>query len=634
MRGSARRRRALGVALVLWSGWLTAGCHEGDVRVTALDFHGNHAVTTKQLKAVLATKSSGWLPWAPKQYFNRQEFENDLSRIRRYYDDRGYPNAKLTEVGIALNDARDAVRLNIGLDEGQPIVVDRATYEGFDVLDAAVRKPLSAPPLEAGAPRDRDKVIAARQLGIDLLRDNGYAYAAVMVREDAGSAPQHVSITFTAVPGPPTVFGDVSIDSTGTLSDRVIRRELAFTPGEPYRYNRVIQSQRRVGALPIIRFANVDAKPPEDERATAVPVKVTFTENPPRRFSLGLGYGSEERFRGSIAWSHLNFLGNARQLTADARYSAIDRGVRLTLHQPYFYHSGLSLDVSTYLWRTREQSLYISRTYGGQVGVTYRIGGRGRGSARAPGLAVHAAYLHEFQRYEIDQGARDDLSDFETLIALGFNPIDGRGKGTKAGLAFDVDRNTADNLLNPRSGYGVSLHVETIRPGFGGTFRYDEIVGEARGYIPLAQRLVIAGRARFGTLAAASDADVAFSERYFLGGSSTLRGWGRYQVAPLVRGLPIGGRTVFDSSGELRLAITAPISAVAFVDAGNVWEGSWAARLGDLRADAGIGLRYVTPIGLIRGDLGVQLNPYPFLLINGKPETRHYRLHFSIGQAF
>lgn len=634
MRRLARARRALGAALVLWSGWLAAGCHEGDVRVTALDFHGNRAVTAKQLKQVLATKSSGWLPWAPKQYFNRQEFENDLARLRRFYEDRGYPNAKITGVDIALNDARDAVRLGIIIDDGQPIVVDASKYEGFEVLDATVRDTLPRPPLAAGAPRDREKVIEARQRGIDLLRDNGYAYAVVTVREDPGSAPQHVVLTFTAMPGPATVFGDVSIDGSGSLSDRVIRRELTFTPGEPYRFNRAVQSQRRLGSLAIVRFANVDAKPPEQERTTVIPVTVTYTENPPRRFSLGLGYGSEERVRGSIAWSHLNFLGNARQLTADAKYSAIDRGVRLTLQQPYFYHRGLSLDVSTFTWRTHEQHLYISKTYGGQVGVTYRLGGRGRASTRAPGFGLHAAYIHEFLRYEIDPQAPDDLSNFETLIALGFDPITGRGRGTKAGIALDVDRNTADNVLNPRSGYGISTHVEVIRPSFGGTFRYTEIVTEGRGYVPLGERLVIAGRARFGTLAAASDSDVAFSERYFLGGATTLRGWGRYQVAPLLRGLPIGGRTVVDASGELRFALTAPLGAVAFFDVGNVWEKSWAARLGDLRADAGFGLRYVTPIGLIRGDLGFQLNQYPFLLINGKPETRHYRLHFSIGQAF
>ena len=76
------------------------------------------------------------------------------------------------------------------------------------------------------------------------------------------------------------------------------------------------------------------------------------------------------------------------------------------------------------------------------------------------------------------------------------------------------------------------------------------------------------------------------------------------------------------------------LGAVVFLDGGNVWSQSWGVNLSDLRYDVGPGLRYLTPIGPIRADLGFQLNPVSGLLINGKPETRHFRFHFSIGQAF
>jgi len=74
--------------------------------------------------------------------------------------------------------------------------------------------------------------------------------------------------------------------------------------------------------------------------------------------------------------------------------------------------------------------------------------------------------------------------------------------------------------------------------------------------------------------------------------------------------------------------------AVFFLDAGNVWVKSWGFDFGDLRYAIGPGLRYQTPIGPIRLDLGYQLNPTPDLVVNGSPQTRRYRLHFSIGQAF
>jgi outer membrane translocation and assembly module TamA len=128
---------------------------------------------------------------------------------------------------------------------------------------------------------------------------------------------------------------------------------------------------------------------------------------------------------------------------------------------------------------------------------------------------------------------------------------------------------------------------------------------------------------------------VPFFKRYFLGGSTNLRGWGRFEVAPLTdEGLPIGGNTFLNFSTELRVPIARSFGAVLFVDGGNVWTDPWDFNLNDMRYDAGVGLRYSTPVGPLRLDAGWQLNPIPGLIVNGEPQTRAMRLHFSIGQAF
>jgi outer membrane translocation and assembly module TamA len=130
------------------------------------------------------------------------------------------------------------------------------------------------------------------------------------------------------------------------------------------------------------------------------------------------------------------------------------------------------------------------------------------------------------------------------------------------------------------------------------------------------------------------DANVPFFKRYFLGGAESLRGWGRFEVSPLQSGQPIGGLSRFLSSLELRVPLFGNLTGVAFADAGNVWLDPWSISLNDLRYDVGPGLRYLTPIGPIRVDVGFQLNPEPGLIVNGKPETRQFRIHFSIGQSF
>ncbi len=148
---------------------------------------------------------------------------------------------------------------------------------------------------------------------------------------------------------------------------------------------------------------------------------------------------------------------------------------------------------------------------------------------------------------------------------------------------------------------------------------------------------MFANRLRLGSIDALGDlgSNVPFYKSYFLGGSSRVRGWGRLEVGPTSGfGLPIGGHTMLEGSSEVRLPLWGKFGAVGFVDYGNVWPGSWDINLGDLRYAVGPGLRYLMPIGPARLDFGYQLNPIPNLRINGEPEIRNWRLHFSIGQAF
>jgi outer membrane protein assembly complex protein YaeT len=609
------------------------GCRTpGDVRVTRVAFDGNHAIGDSALASVMATRASSWLPWSTKQYFNQADFDADLDRLRTYYDDRGYPEARVAGVDLKFNDARDAVAITITIDEGQPLIVDDVRVTGIDALSERLQGRLDRSGIETGKPRDRAAVEAARQRTADWLRDRGYAYATATATEAAGSVPGHLVVTLAVTPGPRTVFGPITLLGPHTLDDRVITRELSFRPGQLYRQTLVAQSERRLGNLQILRFVNVEAPPPAGTPVAAIPVRVVVAENPPHRLELGAGYGSEDRLRASAGWSHLNLFGNASQFEADGKWSSIDRGVRASFSQPYLYRRGLGFDASATSWWTHEET-YDSRTYGGRLGLTYRFSRRRRRAARAPGDVLSAAYVHEYLRYGIHEDALEDINNFNELIALGLDPVTGQGRGTNAAVAIDFTHNDVDSVADPTAGYGISLHTEIARPGLGGTFRYSEYLGEARGYLPVGQQVVVAARARYGTLAAANDTDVPFSARYFLGGSTSLRGWGRYEVAPLSSGLPTGGRTILDGSAELRLAIRSGMGLVGFLDAGNVFAGSWAGG-GPLRSDAGVGLRYSTPVGVIRADLGIQLNHVPGLIVNGEPEQRHWRIHLSIGQAF
>jgi outer membrane translocation and assembly module TamA len=178
----------------------------------------------------------------------------------------------------------------------------------------------------------------------------------------------------------------------------------------------------------------------------------------------------------------------------------------------------------------------------------------------------------------------------------------------------------------------VTLHLEQAGPFLGGDWGYFEASVDGRVYVPIG-RAVVAVKARGGGLHP-RERGVPFFKRYFLGGSSTLRGWGRYEVSPLRNGLVIGGLGFFETSAELRFPIRGAFSGVIFGEGGQVTERAWDDTAFDLRTDVGLGLRYATRIGPVRADFGYQLNPIDGLLIGGRPEARRWRIHVSVGQAF
>jgi outer membrane translocation and assembly module TamA len=203
-------------------------------------------------------------------------------------------------------------------------------------------------------------------------------------------------------------------------------------------------------------------------------------------------------------------------------------------------------------------------------------------------------------------------------------------------LGFDMHHSRVDNLLDARRGYQLAFHVEQAGDILPGTFNYRAVSGDGRYYQPLgSRRLVLATRVQLGSIDSIGGSTVPLPRRYFLGGSSGVRGWSRYEISPLsASGVPIGGNSLFALSTELRARIRRNLGAVAFLDSGNVWADTWGINLRDLRYAIGSGLRYQTPVGPIRFDFGYQLNPIPGLLVDGEPQSRRWRMHFSIGQAF
>lgn len=629
--------------LVILLTFAAAGCREeAGITVTDLTFEGVRAVKESQLRAALATARSSRLPWGPKHYFNRDQFEADLKRVRAFYADHGYSDAKVVSFDVRMSDKQDSVRIKIRIDEGQPVIVQDVRFVGFERLPEAHQARLRAAAApKRGAPRDLTLVQITRERALDELRDHGHPYAKVHVTETHAGDPRNVVIAYVAEPGTLAYYGPIEISGNSSVDDGVIRRQLTYRPGQLFRLGQIQESQRKLYGLELFEFVNVE--PLETDRQPAeVPTRVTVTEGKHRRVTFGVGYGTEEQARATIDWRHVNFFGGARSAGVEGKWSSLDRGVRLNFHEPFFFRPRLSLSASGQAWFANEP-LYTLRTSGGRVTVRRELSSGGPRSARPARTTMSLAFINEYQSYTILPEALADLKSRDFLIELGLDPTGtsgrdpGVGEGTLVALDFDAQRNTTGNVLDAKGGYVAALHLEQAGSWLPGDFTYREFMLEGRHYVSLGGRLVLANRLKVATIDGPDPIGfhVPFFKRYFLGGSASLRGWGRLQVSPLsASGLPLGGHSMLEASSEVRLPIWGNLSGVLFVDAGNVWTDPWRFDVGDLRLDAGPGLRYLTPIGPIRFDVGFQLNPIEGLLVDGAPQKRRFRLHFSIGQAF
>lgn len=585
---------------------------------------GVEQLSAGEIKKVLATQESSWLPWADPKYLDRDALTLDLQRIVAYYRDHGFPEAQVVSHDVRLSELGTKAAVTIRIVEGPPLIVREVRLDGFDPLPADQLDELRTQiPVTVGEPVVYQEVVTGGDVAATALKNHGYPHTEVRLfqrRQDDG-----VVVRYVATPGPLAYFGDVEVAGNASVDDHVIRRKLTFRPGERFSQEKLLESQQALYGLNLFRFANIEVIDGE-ERASNVPVRVTVAEGKHRRVEFSGGYGTEEKLRGEARWQHVNFYGGARTLAAEGRWSSLNRGGQLDFVQPYFFNPRLSLTLDGHSWYSSEPAFTVL-TNGGSAAVNGTLNPRTRWS----GLLTA-----EYQSSRISEVGLGDPSFRDELIALGLDPETGEQRGLLVSLAARFERNTTTRPLDPSDGYKVRVELEQAGAWLPGSYNFVNGLVEGSIYRPFGERIVAAGRLRVASIAPFGPiSDVPFFRRYFLGGATSLRGWGRFEIAPLSpEGLPVGGHSMLESSLELRARIVGNFGAIAFVDAGNVWRQEWDFRLSDLLYDAGAGLRYYTPIGPVRLDWAWQLTPIEGLVIDGRPQERRWRLHFSIGQAF
>jgi outer membrane protein insertion porin family len=641
---------------------------------------GQRAVTEAEMRDLLRLRRG--------QVFSPALLDESEAAIVRVYHARGYPAARVERALVDVSEpsldpnSRGTVEVRLRIVEGPEARVAAVAIEGVTALPLeALQQAIS---VREGELFSSAAVVADRELLVRRYLDEGYRQAQVETDLTGGADGRSVAVTYRVTEGVQSVVDRVVVVGNVRISDETIRRELRIASGDPLGLSRVFETQRRLTALGLFRSIRItDVAQPGTSRYDVI---VTVEEAPVTTIGYGAGLeggqrlrtaagvpdplqpdvpvepGVETRFefapRGFFEVGRRNFLGKNRSVNLFLRGSLRPRDVP---GDPERDGTGLAVSEYRVLGTWREPRAIFATT---NLDVSAFVEQAIRSSFN---------FRRQAARVEMSRLAADNV----TLIArYGF----GRTELFNARVApedqLNVDRlfpqvrlssvststilDTRDDPLDPQRGYFASIDGELAGRSIGSEVGFTKTYMQGFAYRRLpGSRVVVAAGARLGIARGlprdverlGDDGqplvdpegepivdivrDLPASERFFAGGDATVRGFALDRLgAPATldrNGLPTGGNALIVFNSEVRFPVWKSIGAAAFVDAGNVFLRVADLDLGDVRGAAGFGLRYRSPIGPIRVDLGFKLTRRTF--INGTREGRT-ALHITVGQAF
>ncbi|MGW8201687.1 autotransporter assembly complex protein TamA [Sphingomonas bisphenolicum] len=442
------------------------------------------------------------------------------------------------------------------------------------------------------------------------LPENGYPFAKVGDR-DILLDPATVTGDYTLPvdTGPRGTFRKITTSGDkqafGADHMEVIKR---YKPGELYDSRKVDDLRKALVATSL--FSSVSVEPVQTGEAGPdgteyVDLAVEQEAGPPRTLAGEAGYGTGQGFRAEGTWTHRNLFPPEGALILGAIAGTQEQGASATFR--------------------RSNAGKRDRTF--QTGITLNHQNYDAYEAFTAGLNIGWSRQSTpiFQkRWTYSYGAEILLTNEQVVI----DPATAdktRRTYFIGGLPVQIGYDRSNDLLNPTKGFRANLRAEPEGSLQGSFSPYLRASFDLTGYYPVSDNLVIAGRAKVGTITGVSRGDVAPSRRIYAGGGGSVRGFGYQELGPKdANNDPIGGRSVNEFAVEGRYRF-GNYGVVAFVDAGQVYESSMP-QFSDMRYGVGLGGRFYTNFGPFRADIAMP--------INRQPGESKFALYIGIGQAF
>jgi outer membrane protein assembly complex protein YaeT len=564
-----------------------------------------------------------------QQKLERQLFTDPIvvtELLERYYREQGFLTAEIDEPRYEYQDVTARVVLTVN--EGPKYTVRQLTVSGNTIYPTDLI--VSQLPLVSGEPY----VPAGAENALEKIRDLYWAKGYNDVRSDYAlvqdRANGQVDVSFTINEGRQSVIAGISLSGNDRVSDHLVQEQIQLIDAQPLDLSALAKSRRNLydtGAFSVVDITRRDipesgstdgAQGTPQEKQVAVEVKLREVQ--PFQIRYGASYDTERGVGGILDISNRNSLGGAREIGLRSRYDRQLHEGRLYLNQPAL----------TYLPKTTG-SIYFREELNPETELTDPFDTSRKGVSIQQEMKLESLYVLTYG-YKLER--------VHTLTPLLEGGILDEAL-TVSPLTTTLTRETRDEILDASRGAFLS-QAFSYSPGFLGSDQpYIKYLGQYFHYFPLRPptrkpftneivrpRLVFATGVRLGLAKGIGGIGVVpRSERFYAGGSATMRGFEQNAVGTIgPNRIPVGGEGMLILNNELRMPLVSIFDGVVFVDIGNVYNRVSDISLTDLRTSTGVGLRVRTPWVLIRGDYGIVIAPRP-----GEPRGRFY---FSIGQAF
>lgn len=593
---------------------LTFTVTEGEpTRIRDMRIIGARTFSEDTLKDQMELDTGGWLSWYTKSdRYSRTKLNADLEALRSYYLQRGFLEFRIDSTQVAISPDKQDISVTINITEGERYVVSGVRLEGDYLGKEEEFKGLVK--IRPGEPYNADQVAETTKAFTDYFGNFGYAFARVEARPEIDRENNRVAFTILAEPSRRAYVRRINIAGNNRTRDEVIRREFRQLESSWYDAEKIKLSRDRVDRLGFfqqVEIETTDVPGAPDQ----VDLNVTVSERPTGALQLGAGFSSAEKLALSFSIKQENAFGTGNYLGIEANTSKYNRTIVFNTVNPYFTADGISRAFDIY-HRT-------SRPYDDQGG-NYAIVTSGLGLRfGVPFSEVDTVFFGAaLERTKIEPGTNIPAAYLVYAERFGYT-------STAIPLTIGWQRDDRDSALTPTRGRYQRFSGEW---GLAGDARYLRANYQYQHYVPLTKAYTLAFNGELGWGTGLQGRDFPVFKNFYSGGLGSVRGFEQGTLGPRdITGASIGGSrkitlnaefiTPFPGAGNDRT-----LRMFGFVDVGNVFGEDQKFALGDLRASAGVGLSWLSPIGPLRIAFAQP--------IRKEPGDRIQKFQFQIGTSF